>query len=158
MSTPTPRVWFLTPVRQFAPGADGRRWRQLTDPAKLLLFYAHAAACMESPEATWPSRDALVDVLQMMGRKRGEIDAPLTELQDAGYLSVRDDGSVELPEWDAEQYAASREIRLAYEADRARKGRGDGRWRKTGRQPNPDATISSTPPPLPLELPSGLSR
>ena len=149
---PTPRPWFIIALARFT-AAEGRRFRRLTDAAQLTLIYVYAAACLESPEATWPDEDALADALVMLGRKRDTLPPIIADLKKAGYLERDDDdGAVLLPEWDAEQFAASHLICRALENDRAARGRASGTWRKPSRNkakkdtPNPFEHLLSTLP------------
>ncbi len=106
-----------------------RRFRKLSDASKLTLFFLYASASDVSPEATWEDEEALVDSLIMLGRPREPLELILADLRQHGYLVRNGDGSFELPDWDAEQYAASRDIRLAWERHRAKVGRATT-WRK----------------------------
>jgi hypothetical protein len=102
------------------------KFARLNDAAKLTLLYTWALAGDETPEATWPSLDALAAILALYGRSRESLDS----LVSAGWLEV-DDSRVMVHDWDAHQLAATTEARRVYEADRK------AEWRRRNAPPTP---------------------
>lgn len=99
------------------------KFRRLSESAQLTLaVYVWGLAGDQVPEATWVSLDALAEQLALVGRARADVD----ELLAANWLEVTPGGGIGIHDWDAHQYAATAEIRRAYEADR----KADWRLRK----------------------------
>ena len=119
------RDWFVVQCRLIRLP----KFRRLSDAAQLALVYVWALAADETPEATWESRPALAEALELHGRDPVTLD----ELTSRGWLDTLENGRVAVHDWDDHQYAASREIKNAWEADRLRT------WRaaKSAKPPTP---------------------
>jgi hypothetical protein len=107
------------------------KFRRLSDAAQLALFYVWALAADADPEATWPSLETLAEALALHGRD----PVPLDELAARGWIDALEDGRVAVHDWDQWQFAASHEIKKAWEANRVRT------WRAAKRD-----AVSPTPP------------
>ena len=115
------RVWYAVQCRLVRLP----KFRALSDPAQLALIYLWALAGDTETEATWPSRDALADELRLHGRDPETI----VELLERRWLDDLGDGRFAIHDWDQWQYAASKAIKSAWEANRVRT------WRLTHKTP-----------------------
>ena len=112
------------------------KYRRLTIPARAGLFHVWLLAGQQTPEATWPDRDALADALDLDGYPVDVLD----ELVTRHWLDVDEAGRVVVHDWDDWQLAASRAARAEYERDRKRA------WRRNRRDEDADpAPLSPAP-------------
>lgn len=116
------------------------KYRLLSPAGRGALLHLWALAGAQSPEATWDSRDELLDVFELDGFEAGNVD----ELIALRWLDLEPDGTLTVHDWDVHQLAASKAIQTAYEAARKRT------WRRTKVAPlpptpsNPDRTGHDT--------------
>ncbi|MGO9178261.1 MAG: hypothetical protein ACLQBX_00500 [Candidatus Limnocylindrales bacterium] len=126
------RDWFAV----YARLVHQPKFRRLSESAQLTLCpYLWALAADQSPEALWPSVEALRDLLDFHGRPASDLD----ELLAARWLDLEPDGSVSVHDWDEHQWAASKEIKKVWEARRLRD------WRRSKATP-PAVSPSSLEP------------
>lgn len=111
------------------------KYRRLSIPARAGLFHVWLLAGAQTPEATWPSRDALADALDLDGYPLDVLD----DLIARQWLDVDGTGRVVVHDWDDWQLAATRAARIEYERDRKRD------WRRRNRV---DAAAPPSPAPL----------
>lgn len=116
------------------------KYRRLSIPAKAGLFHIWLLAGGQEPEATWPNRTELEEMLvldgwgdatdrQVFGSAQGVVD----DLLASGWLDLDDEGRVLVHDWDQWQLAATGAARRAFERDRKR----DWRRRKEEAEARP---------------------
>ena len=114
------------------------KYRRLSVPARAALFHVWLLAGGQTPEATWPSRADLADMLELDGYPPAVVD----ELTDRRWLDIDPAGRVLVHDWDDHQLAATLAARRTYEADRKQD------WR---RRRQVDAAPLSPDPSLPVQ-------
>lgn len=114
------------------------KYRRLSLTARAALFHVWLLAGAQEPEATWPRREELADVLELDGFP----PEALEELVARRWIDVDTDGRLVVHDWDEWQLAASESSRRAYERDRKQDWR-----RKRGRETD---LLADPPSPEPL--------
>jgi hypothetical protein len=145
------RDYYAVHCRMFT----GKKYRALTDSARVTLFTLWAIAGDQEPEATWTDPEWLTELMQL--HKRPVSD--LRVLIDAGWLDTTGGGVVTIHDWDEHQRAYSERIAKDWQAfhkreyrnrkkNRAPKDTDTGRdtERDTDRRPDDVRTPSGHPP------------
>lgn len=99
------------------------KYRRLTPAGRGALLHVLVLAATTRPEATWPSRAALADYLEVDGFDPDVLD----ELVRHGWVEEAN-GCIVVHDWDQHQYAVNDAVRREYEAHRKRD------WRKRKRE------------------------
>ena len=97
------------------------KYRKLSPAGRGALLHLLALSGTQDPEATWDSRDDLLDSFELEGFDASHVD----ELIALRWLDLQADGSLITHNWDVWQIAASADIRRKYEASRKQE------WRRT---------------------------
>jgi hypothetical protein len=101
------------------------KYRRLSPAGKGALLHLWNLASYQSPEATWNSRDELLDAFELEGFDAGNVD----ELIALHWLDIEQDGTLAVHDWDQWQMAASVDIRNAWQAAYMRE------WRHSKKPP-----------------------
>lgn len=112
------------------------KYRRLSIPARAALLTLWCDGATRTPEAVWPNRAELADVLDLDGYGPDV----LAELEAAGWIDTLPDGRPAVHDWDEHQRAYDENTTRAYEA--ARKAD----WRNRAAKPSPPT------PPLPEKV------
>lgn len=97
------------------------KYRKLSPAGRGALLHLWALAGTQDPEATWDSRDEILDAFELDGFDASHVD----ELIALRWLDIEPDGTLTVHDWDQWEMAASADIRRKYEASRKRV------WRRT---------------------------
>jgi hypothetical protein len=108
------------------------KYRRLSPAGRGALLHLWALAGAQDPEATWNSRDDLLDAFELEGFEAGSVD----ELIALRWIDIEPDGTLAVHDWDDWQLAASLAIQRSWEASRKRK------WRRRKSPPLPPAPLS----------------
>ncbi len=119
------------------------KYRRLSLEARATLFHVWCLAGGQTPEATWPTVDEFLEILELDGYPRAAFD----ELVERVWLEIDADGRVLVHDWDQHQLAATSAAQRIYERDRKREWRrsktaGDSRPLPPA-PPSPDITGST---------------
>lgn len=120
------------------------KYRRTSPVAKGALLHVWLLAGQQAPEATWPHRGELAEILELDGFPPDVLD----ELLDRRWLDVDPAGRILVHDWDDHQLAATRAIGHAYEADRLRA------WRRKKKADGPDDPDAVSPPVPPSSVPN----
>jgi hypothetical protein len=99
----------------YAAVLDTPKYRLLSIDGKAALAHVWMSAGRRSPEATWPSTDALAEALDLDGFPGAVVVAELVQRR---WLDCDRQGRVLVHDWDAHQMAATASVKRTYEADR----------------------------------------
>jgi hypothetical protein len=116
------------------------KYRRLSPAGRGALLHLWTLASTQSPEATWDSRDELLDAFELEGFEAGSVD----ELIALRWLDIEPDGSFAVHDWDEWQMGASRAIRNAWEAKRLktwRRAKTDASKEKVAKEKTETVTV-----------------